>query len=167
MEISIITPDFGIIFWQTITFLTVLLVLSTFAWKPIISVLKEREYTIANAINQIAEAQALMEQATGDRAKLLGEAHTERDRIIGAALEAQRAIITRARHEALAVKENLLTQARMEMAKEEERAIETLKSSLGLLAIQAAEKVLMKELSGDQSQLEFIERLTTRCNHSV
>lgn len=158
---TLITPDFGILFWQSLTFLTVLLVLSKFAWKPILSILKERENTIAYAIDQVAQAQALMDQVTYDRTKLLQEANLKYEHIIEEALETQRKIVSQAHQEALEMKEHLLVQARIEMAKEEERALETLKSNMGVLAVQIAEKLLIKELSQDQAQLELIERLTT------
>jgi F-type H+-transporting ATPase subunit b len=32
---NLITPEFGLLFWQTITFLVLLLLLGRFAWKPI------------------------------------------------------------------------------------------------------------------------------------
>lgn len=156
---TLITPDFGIIFWQTITFFTVLLILSKYAWKPILAILKQREEAVAHAVGQIAESQKLMKQATCDKTRLLGEAHLERERIIGEALEAQKGIINQARQEALALKEQLLTQARVEISREEQRALEMVKKNMGLLAIQMAEKLLIKELSLDRSQLELIERL--------
>ncbi|WP_339044232.1 F0F1 ATP synthase subunit B [Cardinium endosymbiont of Tipula unca] len=155
-----ITPNFGIIFWQTITFFTVLVVLSRYAWRPILGILKQREEAIAHAVEQIAESQELMQQATYEKAKLLGDAHLKREQIIGEALEAQKGIMHQAHQEALAFKEQLLTQARVEIAREEAHAIEMVKKNMGSLAIQMAEKLLIKELSRDRSHLELIERLT-------
>ncbi len=53
---SLVTPAFGLIFWQTVTFLIVLFALSKFAWKPIMEALKEREDSIDSALNEAKKA---------------------------------------------------------------------------------------------------------------
>jgi F-type H+-transporting ATPase subunit b len=47
---NLITPEFGLIFWQTLIFLLVLFVLGKFAWKPILGALKAREASIEEAL---------------------------------------------------------------------------------------------------------------------
>ncbi|TSJ80842.1 MAG: F0F1 ATP synthase subunit B [Candidatus Cardinium sp.] len=155
---NLITPDFGIIFWQTTTFLVVLFVLSKFAWKPILEVVQAREHAVANAVDKIAQAQALIKQVEDDKVRLIGEAHLERERIIGEALTTQQAIINQAHQEGLAVKEQLLAQARIEITREEARTLEAARANIGALVLQVAEKLLVKELSADSSQWELIER---------
>ncbi|CCM10478.1 ATP synthase subunit b [Cardinium endosymbiont cEper1 of Encarsia pergandiella] len=156
---TLITPDFGIIFWQTITFLVVLLVLSKFAWRPILEILKAREDAVAHAVYKITEAKVLIKQLEEDRAKLIEEAHLERARIVGEALVTQRAIIDQAHQEALVLKERLLAEAKVAITREEERALETVKANVGSLVVQITEKLLVKELSQDSSQWALIERL--------
>ena len=158
---NLITPDLGILFWQTITLLTVLVVLTKFGWKPILSKLKERETAIADAVAQIAEAHTLMEQVYTDRTKLANEIKMERERIISEALHTQQEIIEQARQEGLKTKEKLILQAKLEISKEEERALETLKANVGMLAVQLAEKLLDKELAQTPAQWELLDRLTT------
>lgn len=164
---TLITPDFGIIFWQTITFLVVLFVLSKYAWKPILAIVQAREDAVAHAIDKITEAKALMKQVKDDQSKLIEEAHLERERIVGDALAAQRIIIDQAHLEALAVRERLLTEARVEITREEARALEAVRAHLGSLVVQIAEKLLVKELSQDSSQQELIERLMASEQPSV
>lgn len=164
---TLITPDFGIIFWQTITFLVVLFVLSKYAWKPILAIVQAREDAVAHAIDKITEAKALMKQVKDDRSKLIEEAHLERERIVGEALAAQRIIIDQAHQEALAVRERLLTEARVEITREEARALEAVRAHIGSLVVQIAEKLLVKELSQDPSQWELIERLMASEQPSV
>jgi len=156
---TLITPDFGIIFWQTITFLVVLLVLSKFAWRPILEILKAREDAVAHAVYKITEAKVLIKQLEEDRAKLMEEARLERARILGEALVTQQAIIDQAHQEALVVKERLLAEAKVAITREEERALEAVKANVGSLVVQITEKLLVKELSQDPSQWALIERL--------
>ncbi|MBX9889957.1 MAG: F0F1 ATP synthase subunit B [Amoebophilaceae bacterium] len=157
---TLVTPDLGIIFWQTITFLVVLLILSKYAWHPILSALKERENLIAHGLHQVVEAKELMEKATCHRDALLGQANVTCERMVNEALKAQKKIIDQARSEGVKVKEELLAQAKVEISREEARSFQTLKANLGLLAVQMAEQLLVKELSQEKAQLELLKRLT-------
>ncbi len=156
---TLITPDFGIIFWQTITFLIVLLVLYKFAWGPILAIIQAREHAVADAIDKITQAQGLVKQVEDDRTRLIAEARLERERIINEALAIQQKIIDQAHHEGSALKEHLLTEARIEINREEARALEAVRGNTGSLILQVAEKLLVKELSQDPSQWALIERL--------
>jgi F-type H+-transporting ATPase subunit b len=40
---ALVNPSEGLIFWMTLTFLTVLFLLKKFAWKPMLEFLQERE----------------------------------------------------------------------------------------------------------------------------
>jgi len=156
---TLITPDLGIIFWQTITFLVVLMVLAKFAWTPILAILKERETSIEQALSQITEAKELMYQATSRKNDLLNEANLESERIVTEALKVQKEIIAQAHQEGLKLQEALLSRARLEISKEEARSLEVVKTHVSSLAVQMAEKLLIKELSQDSAQVKFLKRL--------
>lgn len=156
---SIITPDFGILFWQTITFLTTLFVLSKYAWQPILDILKKREETVKRAVNHITEAQELIQQASHEKAKLIDQANLEREKIIDEALKTQQEILEHARQEGVKIKDLLLIEAKKEIKKEEQRAQSAIIKSAGVLAIQIAEKILMKELNQEKAQIELLNHL--------
>jgi F-type H+-transporting ATPase subunit b len=40
---GILTPDPGLVFWTSLTFILLLLILKRYAWKPILRALKVRE----------------------------------------------------------------------------------------------------------------------------
>ena len=44
-----LTPGTGLLFWQVVIFLLLVVLLSKFAWKPILASLKEREDSIQQA----------------------------------------------------------------------------------------------------------------------
>ena len=46
---NLVTPDFGLIFWTSIVFIILLLILKKFAWKPIIDNVDARNTKIKNA----------------------------------------------------------------------------------------------------------------------
>jgi F-type H+-transporting ATPase subunit b len=59
LEINpLVLPDIGLVFWNTIAFLVLLIVLGKFAWKPMLKAISDRENVIVdavqNALNEIA-----------------------------------------------------------------------------------------------------------------
>ena len=40
---DLITPEIGLLFWQTIVFLVLILILAKFAWRPILELLKNEK----------------------------------------------------------------------------------------------------------------------------
>ena len=53
---ELVTPGIGLIFWQVVTFLVVLFLLSKFAWKPIMQALRDREDSIEQALSAAEKA---------------------------------------------------------------------------------------------------------------
>ena len=84
---KLVTPDFGLVIWMTLTFLTVLFLLSKFAWKPILKMISEREKTIEDALLSAEKAKNEMARLTASNEALLREAQAERDIMLKAARE--------------------------------------------------------------------------------
>ena len=57
---NLVTPDFGLIFWTSIVFIILLLILKKFAWKPIIENVDARNTKIKNALISAEEAEKKM-----------------------------------------------------------------------------------------------------------
>ncbi|RYE25429.1 MAG: replicative DNA helicase [Sphingobacteriales bacterium] len=95
---ELVTPGIGLIFWQALTFLVVLFLLSKFAWKPIMSSLREREESIETALSQAEKARLEMQSLMANNEKLLAEARVERDRILREAQEAGNQMIEEAKN---------------------------------------------------------------------
>lgn len=84
---ELLTPGTGLIIWQTFVFLLLVLLLARFAWKPILSSLKEREQSIQSALDTAEKARAEMTRLQADNEKLLKEAREERDKMLKEARE--------------------------------------------------------------------------------
>ena len=50
---ELVTPEIGLIFWTTIVFLLLLIVLKKYAWKPILAAVDERNKSIEDALKII------------------------------------------------------------------------------------------------------------------
>lgn len=161
-----ITPDFGLIFWQTCIFLVVLFVLGKFAWKPIINGLNEREHTIEKALLSAEKAKNEMAQLKADNEKLLVEARRERDNMLKDAAAASSQLKEEAREQASKEGARILDDAKAAIETEKKAALADIKQQVGELSLEIAEKILREKLSDDKAQREYISKLVNDLNQN-
>jgi F-type H+-transporting ATPase subunit b len=163
---NLITPDFGLIFWQTVTLLFVLLVLGKFAWKPILYAIQERETNVEAALQAAEVAKRMVSQAQIDKEMLLKTAHIERARLIELATETQQAIINEARIEAEKLSKRMIEKTRALLVEEQKAALEDMKNIVATLSVQIAEKLLQAQLEQQHTQEKLVHRLIEEAHWS-
>ena len=89
---SLIEPAIGLIFWTTITFILLLVLLGKFAWKPILTAIKTREKGIEDALASAENALNDMRELKSNNEKILAEARAERDNLLKEARDTKDAI---------------------------------------------------------------------------
>jgi F-type H+-transporting ATPase subunit b len=156
---ELIKPDFGLIFWMSISFLTVLFILGKFAWPMILKSLKEREESIANALNAARKAKEEMAALKSDNEKLIMQARAERDLLLKEARDTRDAIVAEAKNKAQAEANKILAQSRETINNEKVAALSELKNQVAAMSIEIAEKILKQELSNDEKQKNLMENL--------
>jgi len=156
---KLLTPDFGLVIWMSITFLTVLFLLSKFAWKPIMKMISEREKSIEEALLSAERAKADMLKLQAGNEQLLRDAQAERDLILKAARDAKDEIVAEARNKASQEAERLIGLAREAINNERMAAVTELKNQVAQLSLQVAEKLIKQQLSSDEKQKELAEKL--------
>ena len=153
---DLVTPGFGLIFWQLITFLIVLFLLSKFAWKPIMAGLRERETSIENALSMAEKAKLEMQTLKAGNEKLLAEARAERDRILKEAADASNQMIEAAKTKANEEGDRMIAQAREAVVNEKRAAIAEIKTLAGSLSVEIAEQLLKRELKDASAQQQLV-----------
>lgn len=156
---ELVKPDLGLFFWMMITFLIVLFLMTKFAWKPIMKMIKDREASIDDALKSAEKAKAEIASMQADNERLLNEARRERDTMLKEARDMKDAIVGEAKGKAKAEADKLLTAAREAIQNEKMAAITDLKNQVAQLSIDIAEKMLKRELSSDSKQKELISDL--------
>jgi F-type H+-transporting ATPase subunit b len=156
---ELIKPGIGLIFWMSISFLIVVLILGKFAWPMILKALKEREESIANALNAARKAKEEMAALTADNEKLLMKARAERDQLLKEARDTRDAIVSEARTKAQAEANKIMAQTRETINNEKVAAITELKNQVAAMSIEIAEKILRHELSNDEKQKNLMDNL--------
>lgn len=152
----LVTPEFGLIFWQLVIFGIVLLLLRKFAWKPILSALNEREDSIENALRLASQAKLEMQALQAGNEKLLSEARLERDRILKEATDVSNKLIELAKNKATEEGSRMINQAREAIQNEKNAALAEVKNTAAQLSIDIAERILRRELADTASQKELV-----------
>ena len=152
----LITPQFGLIFWTAITFVLLLVLLAKIAWKPLLGALAAREKGIQDSLDGAArdrdEAQSLLAQ----HKELLLLARKERAEAVEAGRQDAERLKTEILDEAKRQRETLLKQSEMQIEAGLRQARLELKTVAADLAIQAAAKLLSKNLDGP-TQRKLVE----------
>jgi F-type H+-transporting ATPase subunit b len=161
---ELIKPSIGLVFWMSVSFLTLLFILKKFAWKPILNMLHEREQNIAEALNTAKKAREEMASLKADNERLLNEARIERDRMIKEARDTKDAIIAEAKGKAQAEANKILAQTRETIQTEKNAALTELKNQVASMSIQIAEKILRAELSNDDKQKALVQNMLKDIN---
>ena len=152
----LVTPELGLIFWQLVIFLIVLFLLAKFAWKPILSSLKEREDSIEGALRMADQAKLEMQELRAGNEKLLADARLERDRIIKEATTLANQLIEQAKNKANEEGGRMIVQAREAIQNEKNAALAEVKNTAAQLSIDIAERILRRELTDTDSQKELV-----------
>ncbi len=156
---DLVMPSVGLIFWATVSFVILLVLLRKFAWKPILTAVNAREESISKALESAEEAKKEMANLKSSNEKLLIEAREERDAMMKDAREIKAKLIEDAKTEASAQGEKMIAQAKEVIENEKKAAMAEIKSQVATLSIDIAEKVVKGNLSTDDKQKELINGL--------
>jgi F-type H+-transporting ATPase subunit b len=156
--VELVTPEIGLVFWQSITFLVVFGILAIFVWKPIMSSLKAREHQIEDSLRAAATAKEEMEQIKADNEYLLQEARIERDQILKEAKTQAVGIVEHAKAETSDITSKMLQDAKESIQMERKAAVSEIKELVASLSVDIAEKILREKLSDDKSQKALVDK---------
>ncbi|MEE9349906.1 MAG: F0F1 ATP synthase subunit B [Flavobacteriaceae bacterium] len=156
---ELITPAIGLIFWTTLTFGILYFLLKKMAWGPILDSVSERENTITNSLAEADKARQEMLDIKSDNDKVLKEARVERDLMLKDAREMKENLINEAKEEAQLQANKMIEQAKSTIQNEKVAAISDMKTQMGELSVNIAEKVVKGELADKNKQLQLIEDL--------
>jgi F-type H+-transporting ATPase subunit b len=156
---NLVKPEFGLIFWMSVTFLIVFFLMKKFAWGPILKMIQEREESIESALNSAQKAKEEMAELQNTNEKLLAEARLEKDKMLKEAREIRETMISDAKDAAQKEAQRILTDARNSIQNEKMAAINELKNQVALMSVEIAEKIIRKDLSKDENQKTLVSTL--------
>jgi F-type H+-transporting ATPase subunit b len=143
---SLLAPNVGLIFWISIVFLLLLLILRKFAWGPITSALEERERTIDTSIQRAEKALVEARQIQADNERARRQADEEAQRILREARESAERLRTEEIERTREQMRQMQKQAREEIEHQKQNALNDLRAEVANLAILAASRILRENL---------------------
>jgi len=154
---KLITPDFGLMFWTFVNFALLLAVLGKFAWKPILSMLEERERAVKADREAAESAKADAEHIRAElQDKLKALAEDVKAELSAAARTGERErqeILAQAKEQA----ELLVAGARQDLERDRERLKADLKKYVSDLSLSAAEKVAGRSMD-EKASRDIVEQ---------
>jgi len=156
---ELVSPGLGLIFWMTLAFGIVLLVLRKYAWRPILNTIREREMYISKSLRDAQHIQrelAALEKAKESKLKdaeklrleLLAQARNEADDIIRLARQKASADVTQ-----------MMEDAKRAVEAQRKSVINEIRGQIALLSIDMAEKVLEGELKDKKISADLVNHL--------
>jgi F-type H+-transporting ATPase subunit b len=161
---SLTTPGIGLIFWTTLVFGLLILLLGKYAWKPILNAIKEREESITKALSSAEAAKNEMKELKSANETILNQARAERDNMLKEARDMKESIINEAKARSQKEADRIMTAAREQINAEKNAAVTELKNQVATLSIEIAEKILRSELSSDDKQKALVNNLMKDVN---
>ena len=154
---DLVTPDIGLIFWTTVSFVILYFILAKYAWKPILGAVNDREKSIKDALSAAEKAKEEMANLKSDNEKILNEAKLQREALLKDARDIKSKIISDAQNEATEKANKLIEAAKIAIDNEKSAAMKELKNTVVDLSLNIAEKLLSKELDNKDKQIKNIK----------
>ncbi len=161
---ELLTPGSGLIIWQAIIFLALILILKKLAWKPIIQALKDREQDIEGSLLAAQQAKNEMEKLSSDNEKLMAEARMERDSMLKEAISTANKIKEDAKEETSSIAAKMIEDARASIENEKKAALTDVKNMVATLSLEITEKLVRKQLGEAGAQKELVEEYVKDLN---
>ena len=127
---SLVTPAIGLIFWTSVVFVLLLILLKKFAWSPILNAVDERNKNIEESLKLAEKAKEEMSLLNADNERILVEAKNQRDSLLKEARVMKQDIISEAKKQANTETERMITAAREQISNEKKKALTELKNQV-------------------------------------
>ena len=134
---------------QALAFASMIWLIATFIWPPLLKALEERQQKIAEGLAAADRSQKDLAQAQDKVNELLKEARAKANEIIDQAHARGNQIIDAAREEAIAEANRQKAAALGEIDASANRVREELRKQVSVLAVSGAEKLLRREIDAN------------------
>ncbi len=156
---ELITPGLGLIFWMTLSFGLVLIVLRKYAWHPILASIRLRERVIAKSLinarrieKELSELEQLRVEKIKETDDLIEQMHKH-------AVEEAEELLAQAKKSAFVESGRMIEEATKSIEVQKMNALREIKGEVARLSMDMAEKVLQEEFSDKGKNSRFVEQL--------
>ena len=156
---DLLIPSTGLLFWMTLVFIVVLIIMWRFGFPAISKMVVERKQFIDDSLRKAHEANEKLAHIQKEGEAMLQEAREKNAELIKEAKKTHDAIVAKAEGDARAEANKLLADAKAQIEAEKASAIREIRTQVAELSVQIAEKVVRQNLSSDSAQMQLIDKL--------
>lgn len=161
---SLLTPDFGLLFWMLLSFGIVVFILTKYGFPVIVAMVEERKKYIDDSLLQADKARKELENVKANSMKILDEARKEQSLILAEAAKHRDMIVENAKKQASEEATKILAEAKEKIQLEKEDAIRSIRREVAVLSVGIAEKIVRQRLESTDEQVKMIDRLLDDVN---
>jgi F-type H+-transporting ATPase subunit b len=155
---SLTSPGIGLVFWSVLIFGLFFLLLTKFAWKPILAAVKARDEMIKGSLASAEKAREEMLKLQSDNEAILRKAREEREVILKEAREVRDKLIGEAKGRATEEAEKIVEKAKAGIEREKAKALSEIHEQVATLSVDIASKLLGEKLAKTEEQEKLISK---------
>lgn len=156
---DLMLPDSGLLFWMTVIFGLVLLILTKFGFPMITGMVEKRNKRINDSLEAARIAEEALANLQQEQERLISETRSEQARLMQEAAAERDRMIAQAQEQARAEAQEIMDDARVRINEEKEAVMKEIRNEVAKVSLSIAEKVVRKDLSSDASQKELVDKL--------
>ncbi len=158
---DLLIPETGTVIWMLLAAGIVFFVLVKWGFPMITGMVDKRNDYIDKSLSAAKAANEKLAGIQKECDELLKETRAEQARIIKEAMERRDVIVRQAEADARESAGKIVEDARVQIEHERDEALRGLRHQVAEMSVQIAEKVVLKELSDNESQMSMIDRLVS------
>ena len=151
--------DPGVFMWTIVTFFIVLAILKWKAWGPLIDALDKREEDIRNALSSAEKAKEEAGKIAEDYEEMIRKAQAEAQKIVAESKVVGEKVKEEIKITAEKEAGDILEKAQHQIQTEKEKAVQEIRSSVVEFSLQAATKVVEKNVDSEDNRRLIKETL--------
>ena len=156
---DLLIPDSGLLFWMTLVFIIVFIILWKAGFPAIIKMVNGRKAFIDESLKKAHEANEKLANIQKEGESILQEAREKQASILKEAASTRDAIVEKAQDKAREEGARLINDAKIEIDNEKQAAISDIRKQVATLSVEIAEKILREKLGNDKTQMDLIDRM--------
>ena len=156
---GLLQPEAGVLFWMTLAFAVVFIVLARYGFPVIVRAIEERKAYIDRSLEEARAAERKLRELDAEGKAVRAAAERERGRILREAAETRDALLAEARRRADEEGARIVAAAREKAEGEREAILQDARHQVALLSIAITEKMLRERLDDEASQTRLAEKM--------
>ena len=160
MDNPLVRLDPGLFIWTIATFLVLLMLLTKFAWKPLLQALDSRQEAIRKSLDGAQQARQEMERLKQEAASIIRQGRIEAESIISQSRSDAERLRGEMRQKAKADSDAIVKNAERQIQLETTRALQQIRHEAIDLSVMIASKIIQRNLSKEDNEKLIDEALT-------